>query len=88
MDRRTFIKGSLAASALLAQPSVGWSGAASSPREKTVAAYYLRAGMFTQNPDNLKRDLDLMKSWGTDILCISMHYVQLKRAGINTDRIA
>lgn len=88
MDRRTFIKGSLAASALLAQPSVGWSGAASSPRKKTVAAYYLRAGMFTQNPDNLKRDLDLMKSWGTDILCISMHYVQLKRAGINTDRIA
>ncbi|MEM6376745.1 MAG: hypothetical protein AAF705_00905 [Bacteroidota bacterium] len=87
MKRRDFIHHSLAASvALSTYPS--WSLPKAPKREKSIAAYYLRAGMFTQNPDNLKRDLDLMQKWGTDTLCISMHYMQLKRALLNTDRIA
>jgi hypothetical protein len=86
MKRRDFIHHSLAASVAM---STQTSLILPKPpkRKKSIAAYYLRAGMFTQNPDHLKRDLDLMKEWGTDILCISMHYMQLKRALVNTDRI-
>ncbi|MEL7122746.1 MAG: hypothetical protein AAFO07_25085 [Bacteroidota bacterium] len=87
MNRRNFIQQSITASvALSANPA--WLMSFPPQKKKSIAAYYLCAGMFTQNPDNLKRNLDLMKSWGTDILCISMHFMQLKRAGINTDRIA
>lgn len=87
MDRRVFIKSSLAASSVLVIPQIPSVSAFSVKKEKLTAAYYLRAGMFTQVPSNLKRDLDLMKKWDTDIVCISIHYLQLIRAGINVERI-
>jgi len=87
MNRRVFIKSSAAASSVLALHQILIASAFASKKEKLIAAYYLRAGMFTQVPSNLKHDLDLMKKWDTDIVCISIHYLQLIRAGINVERI-
>ncbi|MEL7121863.1 MAG: hypothetical protein AAFO07_20615, partial [Bacteroidota bacterium] len=53
----------------------------SSPTEKTdetsksdrlLGAYYFGAGYFTLVPDNIRHDLDEMKSLGTDIVCIGI----------------
>jgi hypothetical protein len=87
MRRRGFLKSSLAMGTSLALARSHASAGMFPRKEKLTAAYYLRAGMFTQVPKNLKSDLDLMKKWDTDIVCISIHYLQLLRAGINVDRI-
>jgi hypothetical protein len=87
MNRRAFVKSSLVTGSALALGDLSAWGKVVIKRQKLTSAYYLRAGMFTQVPKNLKRDLDLMKKWDTDIVCISVHYMQLIRAGINVERI-
>ncbi len=39
---------------------------------KLLAAYYFGAGYFTLVPENIRHDLDDMKSLGTDIICIGV----------------
>ncbi len=40
--------------------------------EKLLGAYYFGAGYFTLVPQNIRHDLDEMKSWGTDLICIGI----------------
>ena len=40
--------------------------------DKLLGAYYFGAGYFTLVPQNIRHDLDEMKSWGTDLICIGI----------------
>lgn len=51
---------------------------------RLLGAYYFGAGYFTLVPENIRHDLDDMKSLGTDIICIG---VTENDIGINTGNI-
>lgn len=40
--------------------------------ERLLGAYYFGAGYFTMVPENIRHDLDDMKSLGTDVICIGV----------------
>ncbi|MEM9680237.1 MAG: hypothetical protein AAF901_07920 [Bacteroidota bacterium] len=52
-------------------PTQEETGQPSNP-DKLLGAYYFGAGYFTMVPDNVRHDLDEMKSLGTDIVCIGI----------------
>lgn len=49
-----------------------FNGFAKKDSDKLLAAYYFGTGYFTLVPDNIRHDLDDMKSLGTDIICIGV----------------
>jgi len=58
---------------LLAGQSLILTEASGQNRAKRIlAAYYFGAGYFTLVPENIRHDLDDMKSLGTDIICIGI----------------
>ena len=45
---------------------------------RLLGAYYFGAGYFTLVPYNIRHDLDEMKSWGTDVVCIGITESDIK----------
>lgn len=73
MNRRRFLTSSLAASTALAAPAA-WAAAAPAPQTRNrsrtkIAAYYLRAQMYTCVPHQIREDMEWMADKGTDYVC-------------------
>jgi len=67
MNRRLFIKNSLAASAAVAGiNNVSW---AAPSKEKILSAYYFRAHTYTMVPGQVREDLTWMADHGTNAVC-------------------
>lgn len=73
MNRRLFLKNSLAASAAAALSApVTWAAPVSRSRNRMqtkIAAYYLRAQMYTCVPHQIREDMEWMADKGTDYVC-------------------
>lgn len=86
MNRRDFIKNtslgvaSLATVPAVASPFLEPSG---NKTDKTLAAYYFLAGMYTLKPASIRAELDEMAGWETDIVCIGVTALAMNRAPRN-----
>ena len=76
MNRRSFLKHSAATAATVSAPVLHSAGAAaprSTNRSGTkIAAYYLRAHMYTCVPRHIRDDMEWMADKGTDYVCVAV----------------
>lgn len=72
MNRRTFLKSSAAAAAAVSARTAAVAAPAPRPVNRSgtaIAAYYLRAHMYTCVPRHIREDLEWMASIGTNYVC-------------------
>jgi hypothetical protein len=73
MNRRRFLTRSLTAAAAAAlAPSAAWAAVPAPSRNRSrtkIAAYYLRAQMYTCVPHQIREDMEWMADKGTDYVC-------------------
>lgn len=87
MNRRDFLKHTTLGAASLAALPNHYSSSLKPVSEKILAAYYFLAGMYTLRPASIRTELDEMKNWGTDIVCIAVTSLTVDRAPRNVNFI-
>ena len=81
MKRRDFVKHSSYGAASLAVPA--FFNPPPKKKDKVLAAYYFLAGMYTLVPSSIRKELDEMASWGTNIVCLGVTSLAMDRAPRN-----